>query len=412
MLLYISIISLLISSLQIFGILAIGGEDVNTAMLILIISIIQGINGFSAYSVQNATLKYYAFTSEKIIEKFVSRKIFINVSFISLVLFSLQLLIRLNPPEFEMLNNILFYENNHKFLYSLLNASSGIGFMMANTYLYTLYRYNNKLAEYELKQVIGNLISTLGVFYFLYIQDVENASFFLILRYLLPCLLSKKFYKLNFDKKNNDDNLFSKELKKLIFGAAIFKLMMPIDRFIIGLVNPTSIIGFSVAQQINSAYDVLIGKVIIAKNLNLYSQSLARKIKPRNSDGEFLVARKIFILGFLYYSASVVFIYFMGLYVKNENYGLNNIAFFLILLLGQPIFSSASSYLNGLFYSNGKSEISVLNGVLTTLFGFLIKIPLIFKFGVYGIPIGISIQYAVAFLVLNILIKRGKLVNE
>jgi hypothetical protein len=167
----------------------------------------------------------------------------------------------------------------------------------------------------------------------------------------------------------------------------------------------------SLAQQINSVLDVFMQKTRLVKVLHDKSMVVQqrqagvavywRHIKPA---WFFLVSGLVFYCGlnFLLWVMSLLENKTSGLISLN----LDELRLFVALLFGQPIFSTAAAYVNGLFYATSKSHIAVINGVSSSLIGLGAKFLAVLVGIEAGIPLAISMQFLVAYCVLLVCARK------
>jgi hypothetical protein len=408
MLVLISLTSILVSALQLFGIVVIAGTSIESSILLLSISIMQAVAAISNYVIPNATLRAFSrYELNEVIN-------FNRIELRKLITYSI-----LVPILFSILNNIIinkwifapyefFGEKSKTFMNVLEISLYGIPTLIATSFYYSEYRFKNKLAFYEAIVLFSSLIGTIGMLVSLRENNLINAAYFLTLKNTMPAIFLY-LYSINKSKLITAKNfkkikiLYKTEAKKLFIGSAIFKLMMPFDRFILALISPTAIVAFSVAQQLNSIYDILINKVIFGNKLNKISQNL-NKDKNNNKliEEASRYSFKIILMGLIYYVIILIILLIVSARYKEQlvKIDINQITIFYIYLIGQPLFSSAAAYINGLFYSLGSGQIAIINGVILTLIGMIAKYYTIGLDDTSVLSAITSIQYFIAFIII------------
>ncbi len=403
----IAVCAVFIAAAQTLGILLIGGATETSSMLVIATALTQAFVSISTYVIGNAAMSASENNNQIYLQHFLQVKLkkysYKSLFITSSTLIAFFILMQLNILKISLNENIIL------FAILILTCTP----ILINSMLFSIYRLRGKLVQYELTNLIANIISLVGVLFFLKHQNIWACGLFISLRSLLPMvmLIPTEVFKLssrslNYKRSKSIEVNYHNEAKKLLLGSIIFKLMTPFDRIIITAISPSSAIFLAIAQQIYSVFDFYTQKVKL--NLLLHEKSLEIAEESRltqNFRGHLSPALYIAILGFLYYLTAIIIWLAIGKYLWIELIGgddsmYESIKIYMLLLFGQPICMSAAAYINGLFYISGKSETPVAIGVLTVIAGYLLKLYALYFGTEYWIPFAISIQYLTALLIM------------
>jgi len=264
-------------------------------------------------------------------------------------------------------------------------------------------RSNDLDVDLEKLMLLAQIISLVGFVFFLMRNEVLLANVFLALRYILLSIFlwikSKLFFPQDVDevalKKITD------QAKILLYGSVFFKSTIVFERLILAGLSSGSLAILVFVQQIYSAYEQIVNRVVVAPSIRGNAIIIEEKqfsiiYKKAKSVIVWLMTGSVLAFSIMLAVIPVVFdVFFIGSGVEESQ---KDVIWLLsALLFGQVCFSGAANYMNSVFYASQFSKLPVAIGVVSTAIGLGLRYYLSEVYEVNGVAAAISIQYTIGF---------------
>jgi hypothetical protein len=410
---------MIVAAGQTIGIFFVGGATELSSMLAIAVAVSQSVVAISTYVVGNATLTAFAKVNLEHVDRFIQKKIesFFYKSLLYLIISIFTSIIAVRVGAIP--DGILFESASNDFYFLMLIVTSSFLPVHLNSLMFARFRAHERLEKYELTNIFASVISVAGVLWFLNKGNLMLCGASILLRSALPVitmlpgvLLIKKNTNILSEFDPAIEYGYDSEAKKLLLGSLLFKLMTPFDRVVISAISPTSAIVFAIAQQLLSVFDAYIIKAKLTPLLHRKSLELAMEPgSNKNYVPHLRPAMIFFILGVVYYCTLniVIFLVPNSLSAGHLSGNLSSysvLQMYVLLMFGQPFFSSSASYLNGLFYCTGRSEVAVIVGTTATVLGCFCKVAAVVLGYDGGVALSTSLQYGLALLTLILILVK------
>ncbi len=268
------------------------------------------------------------------------------------------------------------------------------------------YRSQGRFVQVELNTLLGNLAGLIALVIVLPRGGIIGAAWVMAARPLLQfsLLLPGLGRYLAPDWRSSSLGTAWRRALPMLAGASFYKVTYITDRAFASLAPASSLSLFSLATQLYSSAEQVIAKSVVAPTV----PRMARLADAGEwAQFQHVYWRRFFeILGLMLTGLLTLILVgqpVLHLLVGHGNVTDENVQLLWLILValgGQLVISPVASVLNAAFYTRGETVIPTIIGAAATVIGIGLRFAGLQWFGIVGLALGVTAQYALALAVL------------